>query len=123
MLRNIILNAHKENGQPYHEDDVPALNRELHAISDIDFLTKTGWPKRENIRARGIMCIASKLGAYDFADGQKLNLLNRNNTTYCITVLPNFLHMISNTFCIVYFSVCCNIWPFLTQGIICPPSL
>lgn len=82
MLKNIILKGHKENGQPYHEDDVPALNRELHAISDIDFLTKTGWPKRENIRARGIMCIASKLGAYDFSDGQKLSLENLGKRDY-----------------------------------------
>lgn len=82
MLKNIILKKHKDNGQPYREDDVPALNRELHAISDIDFLTKTGWPKRENIRARAIMCVASKLGAYDFADGQKLSLENLGNRDY-----------------------------------------
>lgn len=82
MLKNIILKAHKENGQPYHDEDVPALNRELHAISDIDFLTKTGWPKRENIRARAIMCVASKLGAYDFADGQKLSKENLSKRDY-----------------------------------------
>ena len=39
-LKNIILKKHKENGLLYHEDDVPALNRELHAISDIDFSNK-----------------------------------------------------------------------------------
>jgi hypothetical protein len=82
MLKNIILKKHKENGLPYHYDDVPALNRELYAISDIDFLTKTGWPKRENIRARAIMCVASRLGAYDFADGQKLSLENLANRDY-----------------------------------------
>jgi hypothetical protein len=82
MLKNIILKEHKENGQPYHDDDVPALNRELHAISDIDFITRTGWPKRENIRARAIMCVASKLGAYDFSDGQKLSLENLSNRDY-----------------------------------------
>lgn len=82
MLRNVILKKHKENGLPYHEEDVPVLNRELHAVSDIDFLTKIGWPKRENIRARAIMCVTSKLGAYDFADGQKLSLENMSNREY-----------------------------------------
>ena len=68
-LKNIILKNSKDDGSFYKEDDVPALNRDLHAISDIDFLSKTGWPKGENIRARAIMCVASKLGSYDFSDG------------------------------------------------------
>ncbi|MDB4113745.1 DUF262 domain-containing protein, partial [Flavobacteriaceae bacterium] len=71
-LKNIILKSSKEDGSFYREDDVPALNRDLHAISDIDFLSKTGWPKGENIRARAIICVASKLGSYDFSDGHKL---------------------------------------------------
>jgi hypothetical protein len=82
MLKRIILKDHKENGLPYHEDDVPVLNRELHSISDIEFLTRTGWPKRENIRARAIMCVASKLGAFDFSDGQKLTIENLSNRDY-----------------------------------------
>ena len=81
-LKNIILKKHKENGLPYHEEDVPVLNRELYAISDIDFLSRTGWPKRENIRARAIMCVASKLGSHDFSDGHKLTLDNLANRDY-----------------------------------------
>lgn len=82
MLKNIILKEHKESGKPFHEEDVPALNKELHAISDIDFLTRTGWPKRENIRARAIMCVASKLGAWDFSDGQVLSFENLKHRDY-----------------------------------------
>lgn len=82
ILKNIILKEHKENGLPYYENDVPALNRELHAISDIDFLTRTGWPKRENIRARAIMCVASKLGAWDFSDGQVVSIGNLKHRDY-----------------------------------------
>ena len=82
MLKNIILGEKKDNGNDYDEYDVPVLNREIHAISDIDFLAKTGWPKGENIRARAIMCVASKLGAYDFSDGQKLSLDNLKNRDY-----------------------------------------
>ena len=81
-LKNIILKLSKEDGSFYREDDVPALNRDLHAISDIDFLSKTGWPKGENIRARAIMCVASKLGSYDFSDGHKLTQDNLENRDY-----------------------------------------
>ena len=81
-LKNIILKSSKEDGSFYREDDVPALNRDLHAISDIDFLSKTGWPKGENIRARAIMCVASKLGSYDFSDGHKLTQDNLENRDY-----------------------------------------
>ena len=81
-LKNIILKLLKEDGSFYREDDVPALNRDLHAISDIDFLSKTGWPKGENIRARAIMCVASKLGSYDFSDGHKLTQDNLENRDY-----------------------------------------
>ena len=81
-LKNIILKNSKDDGSFYREDDVPALNRNLHAISDIDFLSKTGWPKGENIRARAIMCVASKLGSYDFSDGHKLTQDNLENRDY-----------------------------------------
>lgn len=81
-LKNILLRKHKANGLPYQEDDVPALNRELHGISDIELLSRTGWPKRENIRGRAIICVASKLGSYDFSDGQKLTLENLGNRDY-----------------------------------------
>ena len=81
-LKNIILKSSKEDGSFYREEDVPALNRDLHAISDIDFLSKTGWPKGENIRARAIMCVASKLGSYDFSDGHKLTQDNLENRDY-----------------------------------------
>lgn len=82
MLKKIIQKEHKENGQPYIEQDVPVLDREFFAISDMDFLAKTGWAKRENIRARAIICVASKLGAYDFSDGQKLTRSNLKNRDY-----------------------------------------
>ena len=56
----------------YSESDVPVLNRELYPLATTDELCRVGWPKRENIRGRGIMAIFSKLGAYDFADGSPL---------------------------------------------------
>ncbi len=72
-LKNIIQGNHKDNGQAYTEADVPVLNRSKHPLSTTDELLRVGWPKRENIRARGIMAVFSKLGAFDFADGTQLS--------------------------------------------------
>ena len=72
MLKNIITSATKADGSHYTENDVPVLNRELYSLATDDELKRVGWPRRENIRARGIMAVFSKLGAYDFADGSPL---------------------------------------------------
>lgn len=72
MLRNIITGATKADGSFYTENDVPVLNRDLYPLATDDELKRVGWPKRENIRGRGIMAVFSKLGAYDFADGSPL---------------------------------------------------
>lgn len=54
------------------ENKVPVFNREKYPLSTIDELVRVGWPKRENIRARAIMAVFTKLGAKDFADGSEL---------------------------------------------------
>lgn len=72
-LKKILLNTQKDNGSNYTEDDVPIFNRTKHPLSTPEELTRVGWPKGENIRARAIMAIFSKLGAVDFADGSLLN--------------------------------------------------
>lgn len=72
-LKGIINGESKSDGSPFTERDVPVLNRELYPLSTDDELKRVGWPKRENIRGRGIMAVFSKLGAQDFADGSQLN--------------------------------------------------
>ena len=71
-LKNIIKAETKTDGSNYSEVDVPVLDRALYPLSTDDELKRVGWPKRENIRARGIMAVFSKLGAHDFADGAPL---------------------------------------------------
>jgi hypothetical protein len=71
-LKNIITGASKKTGSLWVEADVPVLNRELYLLSTDDELKRVGWPKRENIRGRGILAVFSKLGAHDFADGAQL---------------------------------------------------
>ncbi len=71
-LRSIISDETKADGTKYQELDVPVLNRERYPLSTDDELVRVGWPKRENIRGRGVMAVFSKLGAHDFADGAAL---------------------------------------------------
>ena len=71
-LKSVILKKEKEEAVFFTEKDVPVLNREKYTLTTIDELIKVGWPKRENIRARGIMAVFTKLGAMDFADGSTL---------------------------------------------------
>jgi hypothetical protein len=72
ILKKIITNQAKENGTPYFETDVPVLDRKNYPIATEEELIKVAWPKRENIRARAIMAVFTKLGAMDFADGSRL---------------------------------------------------
>ncbi len=69
-LKKILTKQAKEDGKPYVEDDVPALNRTQFPITEIDELMTIGWPKGRNIRARAIMAVTTFLGAWDFADGE-----------------------------------------------------
>src|SRR5690606_20903227 len=72
-LKNVINKAKKENGDIFTQNDVPVLNRDKYPLSTLEELMQVGWPKRENIRARGIMAVFNKLGAIDFADGSQIN--------------------------------------------------
>lgn len=72
-LKNIVQNAKKENGDFHQELDVPVLNRLRYPLSSKEELLNVAWPKRENIRARGIMAIFTCLGAMDFADGSRVD--------------------------------------------------
>lgn len=72
-LKNVLLKKVKEDGNIYSENDVLVLNRSKYPLSTEDELIPIGWPKRENIRARGILAVYSRLGAIDFADGTNLS--------------------------------------------------
>lgn len=73
VLRNILTSQKKKDGSAYKEEDVPVLNRLKHELATEEELVTVGWPKQENIRGRGILAVASLLGSYDFADGQKIS--------------------------------------------------
>ena len=72
-LKNIITGKLNDKGLKYTENDVPVLDRTKYPLASEEELMRVGWPKRENIRARGIMAVFTKLGAFDFADGSQLS--------------------------------------------------
>ena len=72
-LKNIITGKLNDKGLKYTENDVPILDRTKYPLASEEELMRVGWPKRENIRARGIMAVFTKLGAFDFADGSQLS--------------------------------------------------
>ena len=72
-LKKIIIEYKREGVNLTKESDVPVLNRNKYPLSSLEELIQVGWPKRENIRARGIMAVFNKLGAVDFADGSQIN--------------------------------------------------
>ncbi|WP_338399349.1 GmrSD restriction endonuclease domain-containing protein [Persicobacter psychrovividus] len=71
-LKRVILSETKEDGSIFSEEDVVIFDQKRYPLVTQEELLSVGWPKRENIRARGVMAIFSKLGAEDFADGTKL---------------------------------------------------
>jgi hypothetical protein len=75
-IKNILTGKVKEDGTKYLDEDVPVLNRKLNPLSDKEELLEAGWPKKVNIRARGILAVASYLGAQDFADGKHISREN-----------------------------------------------
>lgn len=56
--------------------EVPIFDRKQYPLPDMEQLLAVGWPKRANIRARAILAVSTLLGAYDFADGQKITPQN-----------------------------------------------
>lgn len=81
-LKRVINNEQNDKGEHYKEIDIPALNRKLYPLAIKEELLTVGWPKKVNIRARGILAISTYLGAFDFADGKKVSRENIKKREY-----------------------------------------
>ncbi len=81
-LKRVINNEQNENSDLYIETDIPVLNRKLYPLADKEELLTAGWPKKVNIRARGILAISTYLGAFDFADGKQISRSNIKKREY-----------------------------------------
>ncbi|MDD4149246.1 MAG: DUF262 domain-containing protein [Bacteroidales bacterium] len=72
ILKNIFNGSKKENGTDYKLEDVPIFSND-YKIVEKEELRVVKWPKGENVLGRAILAISNYLGAYDFADGQKVS--------------------------------------------------
>ena len=70
-LKRLITGEYKPNGSPYDIEDVPIFAE--HAFVEAEELMTTEWPKRATIRGRGVLAVACRLGALDFATGERLD--------------------------------------------------
>jgi len=69
----------------FREEDlkvVPVLDRTEYPLATAEELESVDWPKRENIRARGILAVTTYCGAYDFADNQAASYESLKNREY-----------------------------------------
>lgn len=72
VLKSIFLEQKKENGELFKLEDTPIFSKEYDIVT-AEELKVIKWPKGENVLGRAILAISSYLGAYDFADGQKVS--------------------------------------------------
>lgn len=65
-----------------HFVDVPVLNRQEYPLAKAEELETVDWPKKQSIRARGILAVANHFGAYDFADNQPVSFGSLQHREY-----------------------------------------
>lgn len=79
-LKRIITGEHKHDGPMYGIEDVPIFSD--HDLVEVEELMTAEWPKRTTIRGRGVLAVACRLGALDFATGERLNADNVERRQY-----------------------------------------
>ena len=80
VLRSIIRGDTKADASKYAFSDVPIFAE--YSLTDADELITIEWPKRATIRGRGILAVASRLGALDFSTGERLDVNNIDQRQY-----------------------------------------
>lgn len=79
-LRKLITNQTKEDGTPYRTVDVPIFAD--HSLVEVEEILIAEWPKRATIRGRGVLAVLCRLGALDFATGERLDAETIENRHY-----------------------------------------
>lgn len=72
ILKAIFTNQIKNNNEPFRLEETPIFSSEYNIVPKEE-LKIVKWPKGENVLGRAILAVANYLGAYDFADGQKVS--------------------------------------------------
>jgi hypothetical protein len=72
IIKAYFTNQTKEDGELYKLEKAPIFSNEYELVS-AEKLKVVKWPKGENVLGRAILAVSNYLGAYDFADGQKVS--------------------------------------------------
>lgn len=72
ILKAIFTGQTKDDETLYILEDAPIFSNEYN-VATIEELKVVKWPKGENVLGRAVLAISNYLGAYDFADGQKVS--------------------------------------------------
>jgi hypothetical protein len=67
---------------PTHFDQVPVLDRGQYPLLAADQMPQLGWPKNADRYGRTIPAVTTRLGAIDFADGQRASYDSIQNREY-----------------------------------------
>ena len=79
-LKRIITGERKQDGSNYSIEDAPIFSEQN--LAEVEELITAEWPKRATIRGRGVLAVACRLGAYDFASGDQLTSDNIKGRHY-----------------------------------------
>lgn len=79
-LKRLIAEEPKADDGQFGEQDIPLFSS--YSLAERDELTSVDWPRRASIRGRAILAVVCRLGALDFATGQRLSSENINGREY-----------------------------------------
>jgi len=79
-LKKIIKEG--PQGQLNKKKSVPIFDESNYAIAQADELITAVWPKNSTIRGRAILAVTCKLGAFDFASEERVNVSNIKQRHY-----------------------------------------
>lgn len=69
-LKDLLGN---ENFDEKDWKEIPVFDRNKHELVSVDSLVTTGWPKKMDITARGVLAVCNYFGAHDFADSKAIS--------------------------------------------------
>lgn len=79
-LKRIITGECKQDGSNYGIEDVPIFSEQN--LAEVEELITAEWPKRATIRGRGVLAVACRLEAHDFATGERIDADNIKKRHY-----------------------------------------
>ncbi len=79
-IKRVIRQEKKEDGSLSTSADIPIFAE--NSVAEVEELMTVEWPKRASIRGRGILAVSCRLGALDFATGERMGTDNIDGRHY-----------------------------------------